>query len=242
MAKTGNIEEKEKRRPSRVLMFFHIFFLLISIIVIGRIFYIQWIWEPNQKFIRHFQPSKQMEIIEPRRGSIIDHNGKLLAISTPLYNIYMDCYVQKEANDSNKKSGLKDEKEWMEKAELLSKGLAEVLREEGRDSAYYMQRIKHGRANKRKYVSMASKIDHGKLLELKELPLFNEPAHKGGLIVVEEDKRLYPYGSLARRVIGYVKNNDDTSAIHIGIEGKFHYMLHGKEGQAWNAALTSSNG
>ena len=44
MAKTGNIEEKEKRRPSRVLMFFHIFFLLISIIVIGRIFYIQWIW------------------------------------------------------------------------------------------------------------------------------------------------------------------------------------------------------
>ena len=66
MAKTGNIEEKEKRRPSRVLMFFHIFFLLISII------YIQWIWEPNQKFIRHFQPSKQMEIIEPRRGSIID--------------------------------------------------------------------------------------------------------------------------------------------------------------------------
>ena len=233
MAKTGNIEEKEKRRPSRVLMFFHIFFLLISIIVIGRIFYIQWIWEPNQKFIRHFQPSKQMEIIEPRRGSIIDHNGKLLAISTPLYNIYMDCYVQKEANDSNKKSGLKDEKEWMEKAGLLSKGLAEVLREEGRDSAYYMQRIKHGRANKRKYVSMASKIDHGKLLELKELPLFNEPAHKGGLIVVEEDKRLYPYGSLARRVIGYVKNNDDTSAIHIGIEGKFHYMLHGKEGQAW---------
>ena len=27
------------------------------------------------------------EIIEQERGSIMDHNGRLLAISTPLYNI-----------------------------------------------------------------------------------------------------------------------------------------------------------
>ena len=75
-------EERERRRPSRVLMYFYLFFLVVSIIVIGRIGYIQFIWKPDPKFIKHFQPSYQITRIEPERGSIIDHNGRLLAIST----------------------------------------------------------------------------------------------------------------------------------------------------------------
>ena len=222
-------------------MLFHILFLLLAFIVVGRIIYIQWIWEPNPKFVNNFRPSKHKEVLEPRRGSILDHNGRLLAISTPLYDIYMDCYVQKEANAKNKTKGVENEKKWMEKAELLSKGLAEVLEEDGKDASYYMNRIKEGRANKRRYVRMASGIDHGKLLELKQLPLFNEPQHKGGLIVDKADRRLYPYGTLARRVIGYVKNNNDTSQIHIGIEGKFNHELRGEEGIAWERRTDKSN-
>ena len=222
-------------------MFFHILFLLLAFIVVGRIIYIQWIWDPNPKFVDHFRPSKHKEVIEPRRGSILDHNGRLLAISTPLYNIYMDCYVQKEANAKNKTKGLENEKEWMEKAELLSKGLAEILQEEGKDATYYLNRIKDGRANKKRFVKMATGIDHGKLLQMKQLPLFNEPQHKGGLIVEKVDRRLYPYGTLARRVIGYVKNNSDTSQIHIGIEGKFNHDLRGEKGIAWERRTDKYN-
>jgi cell division protein FtsI (penicillin-binding protein 3) len=214
-------------------MYIYIFFLLVSLVVIGRIAYIQYIWKPNPAFIEHFQPSKHKARIEPERGSIMDHNGRLLAISTPLYDIYMDCYVQKEANEKNQKTGKKDEEEWLQKARLLSGGLARVLAKEGKDSTYYWNRIRDGRANRRRYVGIVKGIDHGTLLELKALPLFNEAGHKGGLIVEKQERRLYPYGSLARRVIGYVKNNDDTSAIHIGIEGKYHYLLHGKRGTAW---------
>lgn len=226
-------EERERRRPSRVLMYFYLFFLVVSVIVVGRIIYLQYIWEPNPKFVRHFQPAKQIEKIEPERGSIIDHNGRLLAISTPLYNIYMDCYVQKETNDNNGEKGKVAEDKWLEKARQLSGGLARVLVKEGKDSVYYWNRIREGRAAKKRYVSIVKGIDHGTLLELKKLPLFNEPPHKGGFIEKKEERRLYPYGSLARRVIGYVKNNDDTSAIHIGIEGKCHYRLHGENGRAW---------
>ncbi len=48
----------------------------------------------------------------------------------------------------------------------------------------------------------------------------------------------YPYGTLARRTIGYVKDNssqkeDEKGRSHIGIEGKYDYVLHGKEGEIW---------
>ena len=73
-------------------------------------------------------------------------------------------------------------------------------------------------------------IDHGTLQKVKSLPLFNEGGYKGGIIVEKIDTRQYPYGSLARRVIGYVKNNNITSGNSlIGLEGKFNYLLHGKD-------------
>ena len=235
MAK-NNIEtrkEKAKNKPSRVLMHLRLIFLAVSVVVACKIIYLQYIWEPNPKFVKDFKPTKQKEVIEPERGSILDHNGRLLAISTPLYNIRMDCYVQKEHNEQDKEKGAEAEEEWLKNARLLSGGLARTLKEPGKDSLYYWNLIRKSRTEKKRYVSIARNIDHGVLLELQELPLFNLPGHKGGLIVEKVDRRLYPYGGLARRVIGYVKNNDDTSAIHVGIEGKYHYLLHGTKGVAW---------
>ena len=116
-------KDREKRKASRVLMHFYMIFLAISLVVIGKILYIQYIWEPNPKFVKDFKPAKQKEIIEPERGTIIDHNGRLLAISTPLYNIYMDCYVMKEVHDNDKEKGAEKEAEWVAKAKALAKEL-----------------------------------------------------------------------------------------------------------------------
>ena len=52
-------KDKEKRRASRVLMHFYVIFLAISLVVIGKILYIQYIWEPNPKFVKEFTPAKQ---------------------------------------------------------------------------------------------------------------------------------------------------------------------------------------
>ena len=243
MAK-NNIEtrkEKAKNKPSRVLMHLRLIFLAVSVVVACKIIYLQYIWEPNPKFVKDFKPAKQKEVIEPERGSILDHNGRLLAISTPLYNIRMDCYVQKEHNEQDKEKGAEEEEKWLKNARLLSGGLARTLKEPGKDSLYYWNLIRKSRAEKKKYVSIARNIDHGTLLELQELPLFNLPGHKGGLIVEKVERRLYPYGSLARRVIGYVRNNDDTSAIHVGIEGKYHYLLHGRKGVEWTKKTDKSS-
>ena len=226
-------DEMERRRPSNVLILFHVMFLVAALLIVGKTIYLQYIWEPDPKYASLFKPKKDKNEIAPERGAILDHNGKLLALSTPMYNIYMDCYVLKEAHDKDEKEGAQREKEWVDKAKELSKKLPEVLKEEGKNAAYYSELILSGRRNKRRYVPIVKGIDHGKVLELKTLPLFSERQYKSGMIVEKVETRQYPYDGLARRVIGYVKHNSDTNAKHIGIEGKYDHYLHGKKGLEW---------
>lgn len=228
-----NSRNRQKRRASNVLTAFHILFLTAAVAIIVKIAVIQYLWEPDPKYLSYFQPKKSKQELDPERGAIIDHNGKLLAMSTPMYNVYMDCYVLKEAHDEDKEKGAEKEKVWVDKAKELAKRLPEVLKEDGKSASYYDELIFSGRRNKRRYVPIAKGIDHGTLLQLKELPLFNERSYRSGMIVEKEETRQYPYEGLARRVIGYVKHNKDTVSKHIGIEGKYDYILHGKKGLEW---------
>lgn len=230
-----NTEEKGRRRTSNMLILFHVVFLCMAVAIIGKIVYLQFIWEPDPRYVKYFQPKKDKNEIDPQRGSIIDYKGKLLAMSTPMYNVHMDCYVLKEeyASMKDKEKGAKKEQEWISKAQQLADKLPEVLKEDGRNAAYYRDLILTGRRNKRRYVAIAKGIDHSTLLELKKLPLFCEGRNQSGMIIEEEETRQYPYDGLARRVIGYVRNNSDTNALHIGIEGEYNHHLRGKKGVEW---------
>jgi cell division protein FtsI (penicillin-binding protein 3) len=236
--KTGT----ENRTPSRVLMYFYLLFLFISIIVIIKIYRIQNSWEPNPKFAWEFRPHKNAIDILPREGSIMDHNGHILAISTPLYNIYMDCYVQKEYYDSDIKNGKAKNDEWLRKADKLSGELAAMFPELGKDSTYYSNLIRSSRANKKRYVSILNTKDsngkekplgvgHKTVEKLKTLPLLNEPSHKGGLRVDPIQNRMYPYEHLAKRTIGYVNPNDGGT--FVGIEGAYYRKIKGTAGTKW---------
>jgi len=85
--------EIEKRRASNVLSAFHVVFLILGLAAVINIVITQYFWEPDPEYLSYFQPKKKRQDIEPDRGAIMDHNGKLLAMSTPMYNIFMDCYV-----------------------------------------------------------------------------------------------------------------------------------------------------
>lgn len=212
-------------------MYFYLFFLFLSVVVTIKIYRIQYSWEPNEKFVKEFLPSKHLEQIRPREGSIMDHNGRILAISTPLYDIYMDCYVQKEHYDKDEKNGRKKNGEWLAKADALSARLAEMFPKKGKDSTYYSNLIRSSRAAGKRYVSIVKGIDHRTVEELKTLPLFNEAQHKGGLIVEPIENRMYPYEGLAKRIIGYVNKNIEEG--FIGIEGTYYREIKGTAGTKW---------
>ncbi len=230
---TTNNTDKSKKRAGNVLSAFTLLFIIASVMVIIRIIQVQYFWEPDPKYISYFQPKRHKQEIEPERGSIIDHNGKLLAMSTPLYNVYMDCYVRKETHEADTKNGDEKEAKWVARAKELAAALPKVLVEEGHSAAYYENLILEGRRKKRKYVPIVRGIDHGKLLQLRELPLFCEGRYYSGMIEEKVDTRQYPYDELAKRVIGYVKHNNDTNSRHIGVEGKYDYILHGTKGYVW---------
>ena len=221
----------DNRRPSRVLMYFYLFFLVMSFVVIGKIYAIQNSWEPNPKFIKEFIPHKHLEKILPREGTIMDHEGRVLAISTPLYNIFMDCCVQKEHYANDEKNGKEKEDKWLAKADALSGGLARTLNKPGKDSTYYNDLIRNGRKNGKRHVLIAKGVDYKTAGLLRELPLFKEPAHKGGFIIEPVHNRMRPYDGLAGRIIGHVNKNVTNG--YIGIEGTYYHQIKGTVGTKW---------
>ncbi|MBQ9891788.1 MAG: transpeptidase family protein [Bacteroidales bacterium] len=235
MARKKEIKEtilKDRDRVSVILTLFYAAFLVISVVIVAKMVWIQLVWDVDPKVAWLFKPKNEKRIDIPVRGSILARDGRLLAISTPLYQVYMDCTVRKGVYADDKKNGTALEAQWREKALPLAEGLASVYGD--KTARQYYDLIIQGRDKGSRYVRIGYPIGHSKLQKVKALPLFSEGPNKGGIIVETRDSRQYPYGQLARRVIGYVKDNSRSNGNNrIGIEGKFDYELHGKEGYEW---------
>ena len=225
----NNEIKKESRKRDKIgmtLYILYLLFLFMAIVIVVRIAHIQLFYKPDNSLSKYLRPKSIKENIEPTRGAIIAHDGRLLAMSTPMYQIYMDCTVLKAKNNKS------EETKWRSKARELAKGLSQIYKD--KSGAEYYKIIITGRERGSRYVKIGKPIDHEILQSIKRLPLFNEGQYKGGIIIQKNDTRQYPYGALARRTIGYVKDNNKSNGNNkIGLEGRFDYILHGKEGYKW---------
>lgn len=229
-AERQNKAKKKRDRIGVILYCFYAIVLVAGFFIIGKMVCIQLFWKPDKDVARFFLPPSTKSVIEPDRGAIIGCDGKLLAMSTPMYQLYMDCTVLKSVfrGKSNPDSL---ERDWMSKAKAFSDGLA---KEVGGSAGDYYRMIVTGRKDGNRYMRLTADLDRGALLRLQKLPLMKEGRYKSGIIVNKRDSRQYPYGTLARRTIGYVKDNRNSNGNnHIGLEGKYDYALHGKEGEIW---------
>lgn len=215
-----------------ILYYLYAIFLILAVVIVGRIIYIQWFWTPDKAVVKYFRPAPTKSVIEPIRGTIIGCDGRLLALSTPMYQLYMDCTVLKDYFADKKNEGKDLEKKWLDKAWLFSEGLSQEMKDLSAKQCYDL--ITEGRREGNRYLKLGSPVNRETLMRMQELPLMNEGRYKSGVIVNQKDFRQYPYGELARRTIGYVKDNSNSNGNnHIGLEGKFDYALHGKEGIIW---------
>lgn len=229
-AERQNKAKKKRDRIGVILYCFYAIVLVAGFFIIGKMVCIQLFWKPDKDVARFFLPPSTKSVIEPDRGAIIGSDGKLLAMSTPMYQLYMDCTVLKSVfrGKSNPDSL---ERDWLSKAKAFSDGLA---KEVGGSAGDYYRMIVTGRKDGNRYMRLTADLDRGALLRLQKLPLMREGRYKSGIIVNKRNSRQYPYGTLARRTIGYVKDNRNSNGNnHIGLEGKYDYALHGKEGEIW---------
>ena len=99
-------------------------YLLAGVILIVRIIDIQLRYEPDPTIASLFKPRSIRQTLYPERGSILARDGRLMAMSLPMYRVFMDCTVRKAEFEDMKKStnpkrkakGTEREKEWKEKA------------------------------------------------------------------------------------------------------------------------------
>ena len=215
----------ENRDRIHVVMFFvSIVVLVLSVLILARVVHIQASYNVDPKVVNLFRPLSQRHVDEPVRGRILSTDGRPFAISAPLYDIYMDCTIRKR--EFEEKGDAEAEKAWREKARELCTALSREFGDKSADQ--YYNAIIQGREKGSKYLSIRKNLDLNTLRRVQDFPLFREGGYRGGIIVESHEERIYPYDSLARRVIGYVK---DT--LRKGLEANFDYELHGKAGYEW---------
>ena len=162
------------------------------------------------RYVGHRYDVKQQEKtrFSGHRGDFYDTRGNLIVSTERLYGRYLDCLV------------VEDEEEWKQKTLVLAPGLASLFPE--RSAAEWWEYLQEGRRLGKRYLPIARGLSKQQEDSLKALPLFNESPFRGGGIIKSYLQRTYPYDSLARRTLGYVKGG-----IAIGIEGKYNKLLPG---------------
>jgi cell division protein FtsI (penicillin-binding protein 3) len=143
--------------------------------------------------------------IPANRGNVYSADGSLLATSIPKYDIRIDAIQPKQ-----------------ELFNELVKPLADSLSKfSGKSIGYHLENIKKARKNKNRYFLLARDISYSDYIRIRNFPMLNLGAIKGGLIVTQEEKRDHPMGGIAERTIGYEKIDEDGNVTRPGIDGYF---------------------
>ena len=226
MRKQSEIKDNIQNRDRiHVVMFFlSILFMVLGGFILAWIIKIQATYTVDPRVIGLFRPVEQKHVEQPVRGKILATDGRPLAISAPLYDLYMDCTVRKKDYAEDGKDSL--ERAWKAKARELARYLSAEFKDRSADE--YAGMILGGRQKGSRYLRLQRNLDLSTIQRVKTFPLFKEGPYTGGIIVNEHEERIYPYDSLSRRVIGYVKEQN-----RIGLESSFDAVLHGTEGYEW---------
>ena len=159
--------------------------------------------------------------IEARRGNIYSADGKLLAISMPMYDLYMDPVAPAQDDFDENISG-------------LAQGLAKLF-PETRNARQWENYIRSNRKRGDRYIEIEEHQTYSELQKIKNLPLFNLGKYHGGLITDSKNYRQKPL-SLAGRTIGY-----DEQSAQAGLEGYFSAYLEGHAGQRMMQKIGGGN-
>jgi cell division protein FtsI (penicillin-binding protein 3) len=143
--------------------------------------------------------------IEPNRGNVYAADGSLLATSIPKYDIRIDAIQAKNTVFEAHINAL---------ADSLS-----IYR--GKPASYYKNGIRKARKNKNRYFLLARNISYSDYIRVRNFPLLNLGAIKGGLIIEHTTRREHPMGGIASRSIGYERFDKDSNVTRAGIDGAF---------------------
>ncbi len=154
--------------------------------------------------------------VEAARGNIFASDGNMLATSVPEYELRMDMVDGAIAED----------KVFYAKVDSLAMKLSAFFGD--KSSRDYSRYLRDGRRDSSRYLLIKRKVSFQDLKQIRKFPIFNLGKYGGGLIVLQKNKRILPYRSLAARTIGY-KNENVKNAV--GLEGAYASYINGESGK-----------
>ena len=176
-------------------------------VLIGRLFYLH-VWE-QEALLEHVESNRKMvQIVEARRGNVVDNRGNLLATTHTTIDLGVDPQSVRET----------DREKFTELANLIDQPLEKVIRaietktRKGSDHAQAVSLIK--------WAYLAKGLDEDTYDKVRELGI-------KGVYGNRKYSRTYPSGKLAAHVLGYV-NHEETPVT--GVERFFDYYLRGQDG------------
>ncbi|MGB0334697.1 MAG: peptidoglycan D,D-transpeptidase FtsI family protein [Opitutales bacterium] len=175
-------------------------------VLLGRLFYLH-VWEQDA-LREHVEGNRKMvNVVEARRGNIVDARGNLLATTRTSYNIGVDPQSFKET----------DFGKLPELARILGKPLEEIEALVHRKT----RKVSEGKEVRLiRWAVLAKDADEATHEAVKALgirAIYGNQSHS----------RSYPAGQLAAHVLGYV-NKEETPVT--GVERFFDYYLRGQDG------------
>ena len=192
----------------------YLVFLFFGFWIIGKIIYLQ--TAEKNKWLEKAKESTLKNIIIPsNRGNILAEDGRLLATSIPLYEVRMDL-----------NTGSLPDNLFYSKVDSLSLCLAGLFRDKSKGE--YKRELIHARKKFERYHLIKKEVNYIELKKLKTFPIFRRGRYKGGLIYLQENRRIRPHNNLAARFIGYTTK--DNRGNIVGIEGAYDQQLSGVEG------------
>jgi len=160
--------------------------------------------------------STQYMNVEAARGNIFAVDGSMLATSVPEYELHMDMLA----------GGIADDHIFYEKLDSLAKSLSQFFGD--KTPREYIRMLRQARRDSDRYQLIHRKVSFQELKAVRKFPIFNMGKYKGGLIVVQQNKRILPFRALAARTIGY-KNENVKNAV--GLEGAYADYINGDNGK-----------
>lgn len=188
---------------------------LIALLCI-RILYIKVVHgkEYEKKAIIQATTQETEQVLSAKRGDILDRTGKTLAVSSSVYDIFIDIIVLDEINESTE-----DVDEVLEVATALNEVLGYPIAD---FEALFEKDSEDNLVNNTYYYVIAEEVSSSVALEIDDLQL---PA----VHLEENGKRVYPYNTLASQTVGFIGGDGKNS--NWGLENYYDEQLTGTDGR-----------
>ncbi|MDR6784711.1 cell division protein FtsI (penicillin-binding protein 3) [Pedobacter africanus] len=189
--------------------------VLFAVAVLIRLFDVQFVEGHKWRAMADSLSTKYINV-EAARGNIYSVDGSLLATSIPEYELRMDMFA----------GGIQDDEVFNEKVDSLAYRLSQFFKD--KTPKEYSRYLRSARRDSARYLLIKRKVGYQELKTIRTFPLYNIGKYTGGLIAVQQNKRIRPFKFLAARTIGYKNENVPNG---VGLEGAFGNYINGESGK-----------